>query len=556
MGTASALAALAMTRTTVRAAMAPGATRMSLQVFSQDSVRVESLRRGIAVMKALHDSDHRSWFFQAATHAYSDTLFAAARRRDPKLKTVDRAKYWNKCPHFGQSSADFLIWHRAYLHFFERNLRALAGDPTLALPYWDYGNPDQRTFPEIFAPEFLDHARTIRNSLYHPNRERSFARGLLEISASVGQAGKTVASANFFHEVGAPGLAGDELNSDHTQIGLLEQRPHNDIHLAVGGVINSTNGAMAEITTAAFDPVFWVHHTNIDRMWAEWASKPGKRWGPLPPDSWFDERPWTFLDVDGTEQTLSRREAMALLADYDVHYPQLLSLTVTPVTVASAEAPPPTAAPGGGERALPLPEAAGAEREERATAAMAPRTAAAPRAIKRAKPPGPAERELLADHRPLTVTPHISGQRQFGATPPAHPTADHVVKAAPAPQLNAPELGNPNAKVLLELAGITFKRVPSSGFAIFLDGGGKRATEPVGLIDIFGATHAGMHHMAGMPSATAVQRFDVTEIVTTSSGPFVLRVEPYDLLVTKGGKPGARRADAVRIGSVRFVVVG
>ena len=91
--------------------------------------KVAALRRGIAAMKALPASDHRSWFFWAATHAYSDALLAAELKRDPKLKKVDRDKYWNQCPHFGQCSADFVIWHRAYLHFFERVLRDAAGDP-------------------------------------------------------------------------------------------------------------------------------------------------------------------------------------------------------------------------------------------------------------------------------------------------------------------------------------------------------------------------------------------------------------------------------------------
>jgi len=559
MGTASAFAALAVMGTGGRAAMAPTAVRMSLAAFSQDQDRVRSLRRGIAAMKALPASDHRSWFFQAATHAYSDTLLKAEFKRDPKVKKVDRAKYWNQCPHFGQCSADFLIWHRAFLHHFEVNLRVLAGDPDLSLPYWNYCLAEQRTFPEIFAPEFVDQARTVRNPLYHPNRERSFTRGLLEISAAISQAEKTVGSDNFFHEVGTTGFGGDDLAAGATQIGLLEQRPHNDIHLAVGGVINSTNGAMAEITTAAFDPVFWVHHANIDRMWAEWASKPGKRWGPLPPDSWFDERPWIFLDVDGNEQTPSRREAMALVADYDIHYPQVLTLTPLAPAIVAAAPPPADAA-----TAAEAPPPAGATRAEPPrAAAMAPRTAAAPRpAMKRARPPGAEERVILADHRSLTLTPRNSGVRKFAAEQQAAPVADHERaprQAAPAlPVLVAPDLSSPNAKVLLELAGITFKRVPSSGFAVYLDSGSTLSSEPVGLIDIFGASHqrGGTMKMAGMPSTKAVQRFDVTKIVTASAGPFALRVEPYDLLVTKAGTPALMRGDAVHIGTVRFVVVG
>ena len=157
---AAAVSALALAGLPARAAPA-GPVRQSLAAFSADPGKAAALRRGVAAMKALPGSDHRSWFFQAAVHAYSDALFEAELKRDPKLKSIDGDKYWNKCPHFGQCSADFVIWHRAYLHFFERTLRAAAGDPSLALPYWNYGDPEQRTFPAIYAPEFVDAEKTI-----------------------------------------------------------------------------------------------------------------------------------------------------------------------------------------------------------------------------------------------------------------------------------------------------------------------------------------------------------------------------------------------------------
>lgn len=547
-GTAAAVSALSLAG--ARAATAPGPIRQSLTVFSADPARVASLRHGIAAMKALPASDHRSWFFWAATHAYSDALLAAELKRDPKLKHVDRDKYWNQCPHFGQCSADFVIWHRAYLHYFERCLRDAAGDPALALPYWNYGSPDERVFPVIFAPEFTDDAKKIPNPLFHPNREKSFTKGLLEISAAIGEAPKTVGTQTFFHEVGVPGFGGDHLDSDHTQIGLLEQRPHNDIHLAVGGVINSSNGAMAEITTAAFDPVFWVHHANIDRMWAAWAAAPGKAWGPVPSPDWFDEKPWNFVDADGSEHKVSRRDAIALLAAYDVGYSNQLAV---PLAAPAPESPPPPvtqAAPsgGGGDRVV----VTGAVR-----AAPMPKAAPPP---KRARPQ--AERELLADNHPMVVTPHNAGQRLFGEAAPAgvRGNTSYATHNGPAaPTLNAPELSDRNAKVLLELTDISFKLVPSSGFAVYLDCAGQASqTDPVGLIDIFGATHhgAGMNRMAdGMHRMKAAQRFDVTAIVRRSPGPFTLRVEPYDLLVTHDGKSTRGRADAVTIGAVRFVVL-
>ncbi|MBV9045164.1 MAG: tyrosinase family protein, partial [Alphaproteobacteria bacterium] len=479
-GTAALFGALAMSGTRGAAAPRSGPPRMALPAFSADQKRVDSLRRGIAAMKALPGSDHRSWFFQGATHAYSNAMFKAEAERDPKLKTFDKEKYWNKCPHFGQCSADFVIWHRAYLHFFERHLRAMANDDELSLPYWDYTQQDQRSFPEIFIAEFLDNAKTKPNPLYHPNREKSFAKGLLEVSALVGQASKTVGSATFFHEVGVPGFGGDILDADNTQIGLLEQRPHNDIHLAVGGVINSANGAMAEITTAAFDPVFWAHHANIDRMWAEWASRPGKTWGPAPTQDWFDERAWMFLDEDGREVTVSRREAIEMVATYDVSYPAQLAVprsTAPPVLAAAPPAPPTTSAEPEAEPPPPLPPPPppvgaappGGDRVIITGSARGGGRLGGPsHGGTRLRLREPVKRVLATDNRPLIVSPRSSGLRLFGGPAPrvgaAPGGANRATETAPSGggasagmTLNAPELSDPNAKVLLELADISFK---------------------------------------------------------------------------------------------------
>jgi hypothetical protein len=118
--------------------------------------------------------------------------------------------------------------------------------------------------------------------------------------------------------------------------------------------------------------------------------------------------------------------------------------------------------------------------------------------------------------------------------------------------LTAPSLQSPEAQVFLELSGIRFDRVPSTGFAVYLDRADSKAPLPIGLIDLFGATHA---QMPGMAMHSAGQRFDVTRIVKSGTGPFTLRIEPYDLLVTKSGGAGVKRSDAVHIGSVKFVVV-
>jgi len=76
------------------------------------------------------------------------------------------------------------------------------------------------------------------------------------------------------------------------------ETPHNDIHLAMGGftdpdwnerwqsitakkpqtkyLITGANGDMGENETAAFDPIFFLHHCNIDRMFWIWQKRHGK----------------------------------------------------------------------------------------------------------------------------------------------------------------------------------------------------------------------------------------------------------------------------------------
>lgn len=43
---------------------------------------------------------------------------------------------------------------------------------------------------------------------------------------------------------------------------------HNSIHVAVGGNM----GHMSELDYSAFDPVFWLHHANVDRLFAIWQA--------------------------------------------------------------------------------------------------------------------------------------------------------------------------------------------------------------------------------------------------------------------------------------------
>src|SRR6266702_8116129 len=90
----------------------------------------EAYAVAVGAMQARAASDPTSWAYQAAIHAVS------AGRTD---------KFRDQCQH---GSWFFLPWHRMYLYWFERIVRAaLSADPRVpddvkkgwALPYWNYG---------------------------------------------------------------------------------------------------------------------------------------------------------------------------------------------------------------------------------------------------------------------------------------------------------------------------------------------------------------------------------------------------------------------------------
>jgi tyrosinase len=174
----------------------------------------------------------------------------------------------------------FLPWHRAYLYYFEQYLLDVMpeGAP-VSLPWWDWSTqagippsyadgqlPDGTANPLAGAPVsgIPDDQFTEENL---PKVARTFRRP--------GPAGPGHGPAGLpnGHDVSAA-LALQRFDDFSAQVEDL----HNRVHVWVGGT-------MSEIPLAAFDPVFWAHHTMIDRLWALWQqAHPGAGVGSVPLD--------------------------------------------------------------------------------------------------------------------------------------------------------------------------------------------------------------------------------------------------------------------------------
>lgn len=305
--------------------MPPTPPRMPLHEFVKDADLMNALRRGVRAMKKRKPSDPLSWFYQAAIHGFTNDMVKIEEVNDPEVKNVDQKKYWSQCPHFGQSAANFLPWHRAYTHYFERILRAHTGEPRFALPYWDYSLPENYKFPREFGISKLDAPldgdetnplfHDIRN-IYFTSYEHWSGTNLPYTQLTPEAVDWTPAreSKAFFGLDERDGLGGGIGDDDMSTRGRLESFPHDPIHRLTGGVVprpplpnpddpanpieqDAVSGGMASPPTAGFDPIFCVHHSNIDRLWAEWSCMPGKEWGHFPPTDWFEEKAWFFFDV-------------------------------------------------------------------------------------------------------------------------------------------------------------------------------------------------------------------------------------------------------------------
>lgn len=150
----------------------------------------------------------------------------------------------------------FLPWHRAYLLDLERELQAI--DPSVALHYWRFDRPS----PNIFTREFLgvsDAIGTVQFSATNP----------LQFWVTDGVQG--INRRPFFSTNSAPpGLRTEAqtiaLGTTFPNFRTLEGNPHGSAHTSFGGSI-------ASINTAARDPLFFLLHCNVDRLWAKWQNQ-------------------------------------------------------------------------------------------------------------------------------------------------------------------------------------------------------------------------------------------------------------------------------------------
>jgi tyrosinase len=247
-----------------------------------------------------------------------------------RLSWYDQFVYWHKNAFRCSISAahmqpSFLPWHRQFLLLFEDALREVSGKP-ISVPYWDWTNPNSTA--AVFAPDMMGgngnpaqgYAVTtgpFRKGAWKLNVRdpksndpwrfrylvRRFATPIGHTLPTGEQVSLALSRPKYdvkpFDAMSDPKRSFRNYMEGWRRVtgmecedGLMNpveepgapHKMHNRVHLWVGGVWGRPKKPFAgtmTLNTSPNDPVFWLHHANIDRIWSQWEAMHDYRYRPI-----------------------------------------------------------------------------------------------------------------------------------------------------------------------------------------------------------------------------------------------------------------------------------
>lgn len=226
----------------------------------------------------------------------------------------------------------FFPWHREYLNRFEKALRGV--DPSVSLPYWDWSSGDTTDTTEIFTDDFMGpsgdsaNGERITSGFFVQSNWEIHPELDLGNNGPVLVRNRNLLTSNLSLLDDIALRARDSVNADNTFATFLPalEGPHGSIHMWI-------RGHMASMSSPN-DPIFFLHHANIDRLWSKWQIlHPGpQNYNPSNAGDYghkLDDRMWPWdgsenitTDRTGADTGISIQGLLPLYSDYDVVTPR------------------------------------------------------------------------------------------------------------------------------------------------------------------------------------------------------------------------------------------
>ena len=164
----------------------------------------------------------------------------------------------------------FFAWHRMQIFEMEQAMQEI--DPQISIPYWDT-SVDQSTTSALWDQDFM--------GSFDANWNLGRALGSSNLP-SPAQVAALQATPGSTWPPSTTGTSGFYVYANNMERGLV----HIGGHGWVAGAMNTRSSPR--------DPIFYLHHGNVDRLWEEWES------AQLPGQGSFHITSSTMLRYDGT----------------------------------------------------------------------------------------------------------------------------------------------------------------------------------------------------------------------------------------------------------------
>lgn len=148
----------------------------------------------------------------------------------------------------------FFSWHRAYILELENALRTIHCNTTLPFWNWSSGNTVGVPIPCKDATYVNRDGATVSNPLFSGPKPASMGGGQTSRRSEI----DTTAFGDLATTAQAA-MTNTVWNNFVSDINSV----HGSVHVRIGG-------DMSSVPTAGYDPIFYFHHCNIDRLWANW----------------------------------------------------------------------------------------------------------------------------------------------------------------------------------------------------------------------------------------------------------------------------------------------